>query len=135
MAELYSQRAATLDHGPARLTLRVTQGDDLFERVRLVSRHTDPLGTPGAVTRIPIPVQATVFDSAIYVKNTGLIVSQFDIEDDLDHANVVLLKLTAATTSNFTPGTYWYWLRALDADTGREATLLQGPLEIVERPT
>jgi len=134
MAELYSQRAATLDHGPARLTLRVTQGDDLFERVRLVSRHQDPNGPPGAVIRVPIPITATVFDSAIYVKNTGVIVSSFDIEDDVDRDDTVLIKLPAGVTATFTAGTYAYWIRSIDADSGREITLLQGPIEFLERP-
>lgn len=133
MAEPYSQRAATLDHGPARLTLRVTQGDDLFERVRLVSRHHDP-NVPGAVIRVPIPITATVFDSVIYVKNTGVIVSSFDIEDDVDRSDTVLIKLPAGVTATFTAGTYAYWIRSIDADSGREITLLQGPIEFLERP-
>jgi len=135
MAELYSQRAATLDHGPARLTLRVTQGDDLFERVRLVSRHVDPNGPPGTIVRVPIPVASTVFDSSIYRRNTGVQVATFDINDDQDDDATILVTLPASTTRDMTPGTYAYWIRGMNADTGLEVTLLQAPLEIVERPT
>lgn len=129
----YPQRAATSDQNPGRLTLTVVQGDTLFKRIRVISRHDDP-NQPGFVVRLPIPLSGVVFDSLVYEERTGLEVARFDITDDPDDDATIKVSLDASVTGRMMPGTYSYWITGNDTGTGRTITFAQHKLEVTRRP-
>ncbi len=128
--EPYTHTAATVDDAPAHLTLRVSQGDDLFERFTFCSVHRDELHHD--YQRLPIDISATVFAAVVFNRD-DVPVAMFDLTDDPDRGDTLLALLPASETSKLKAGTYTWWLRGGDTNAKRQRTYLQGQLEIMPR--
>ena len=128
--EPYTHTAATVDDAPAHLTLRVSQGDDLFERFTFCSVHRDEFRH--AYQRVPIDISATVFGAVVFNRD-DMPVAMFELTDDPDRSDTIEARLPASETSKLKAGTYTWWLRGGDTNAKRQRTYLQGQLEIMPR--
>ena len=128
--EPYTHTAATVDDAPAHLTLRVSQGDDLFERFTFVSVHRDDLHH--VYQRLPIDISATVFEAVVFNRE-DVPVAVFELTDDPDRGDTIEALLRASETERLKAGTYTWWLRGGDTNAQRQRTYLQGQLEIMPR--
>jgi hypothetical protein len=128
----YAARSAAVDAAAGNLSLRLTQGDDFRERLKLVSRHYDAAGD--REVRQDIPVASIVFEAEVFRANDGTLAAAFDVADATDDPAAIELTLWATSTAAMIPGTYVWWLRGADAQAGTAMTYLQGTLEIRPRP-
>jgi len=115
----------------ARLTITVTQGDDVDFLLDTVSEHPNPY-LPGEVIELPIDISDILWDSAVF-DATGRERARFVITDDVTTPNRVQVWLSGEETLRLAPGTYRYWIEWTNVVTGVRRTRIIAPFEVRAR--
>lgn len=132
MGTHFHKNAATYDADAKPVTLRGVCGDTFEASLEAVIERPNPY-VIGDVLEEPVDMADMSWDSLIYDGNHTPLFG-FTIVDDLYVGNRITLRLAEHQTSQLVPGTYGYWLDAINASTGNRRTWIRGTLTITEKP-
>ena len=132
MGTHFHKNAATYDADAKSVTLRGVCGDTFEASLEALIERPNPY-VVGEVIEDLVDMSDLSWDSLIYDGNHTPSLT-FAIVDDPYAANRITISLTEHETSQLVPGTYGYWLDAINLLTGNRRTWIRGTLTITEKP-